>query len=56
MKLLMFHAKEFWYKPYSSAFTTEKTNFENCLIIFIHVEEIDKDKGDVIGKAVGNRK
>ncbi|KKT58094.1 MAG: Threonyl-tRNA synthetase editing domain protein [Candidatus Amesbacteria bacterium GW2011_GWA1_44_24] len=56
MKLLIFHAKEFWYKPYSSASATEKTNFENCLVIFIHVEEVDKDKGDMIGKAVGNIK
>jgi len=53
----MFHAESFWYKPYNSASTeTEKTSFENCLVIFIHVEEIDKDKGDVIGKAVGNIK
>ena len=52
----MFHTKSFWYKPYNSAPTTEKTSFENCLIIFIHVEEIDKDKGGVVGKAVGNIK
>jgi len=56
MKLLMFHAKEFWYKPYSSASTTEKTNFENCLVIFIHAEEADKGKSDVVDKAVGNIK
>jgi len=57
MKLLMCHTKSFWYKPYNpDSSETEKTSFENCLVIFIHVEEIDKDKGDVIGKAVGNIK
>lgn len=57
MKLLMFHTKSFWYKPYSSdSPETEKTSFENCLVIFIHVEEADKGKSDVVDKAVGNIK
>ena len=57
MKLLMFHAESFWYKPCSSdSSETEKTSFENCLVIFIHVEEADKGKSDVVDKAVGNIK
>src|SRR3990167_4749633 len=57
MKLLMFHAKSFWYKPYNSdSSETEKTIFQNCLVIFIHVEEADKGKSDVVDKAVGNIK
>ena len=57
MKLLMFHTKTFWYKPYNQdSSETEKTSFENCLVIFIHVEETDRDKSDVVGKAAGNIK
>ena len=57
MKILMFHTKSFWYKPYNSdSPETEKTIFEDCLVTFIHVEEADKGKGDVVGKAVGNIK
>lgn len=57
MKLLMFHTRSFWYKPYNPiSIETEKTSFENCLVIFIHVEETDKDKNDVVGKVVGNIK
>lgn len=57
MKLLMFHTRSFWYKPYNpTSIETEKTSFENCLVIFIHVEETDKDKSDVVGKVVGNIK
>jgi len=57
MKLLMFHTNSFWYKPYNfDSPETEKTSFENCLVIFIHVEEIDKTKNDVVDKAVGNIK
>lgn len=53
----MFHTKSFWYKPYNSdSPEIEKTSLANCLVIFIHVEERDKDKGDVVGKAVGNIK
>ena len=57
MKLLMFHTKTFWYKPYNpDSSEIEKTSFENCLVIFIHVEETDRDKSDVVGKAAGNIK
>ena len=57
MKLLMCHTKSFWYKPYNpDSSETEKTTFQNCLVIFIHVEEADKGKSDVIDKAVGNIK
>ncbi|MBU0978560.1 MAG: threonyl-tRNA synthetase editing domain-containing protein [Patescibacteria group bacterium] len=57
MKLLMFHTKSFWYKPYSpNSSETEKTSFENCLVIFIHAEETNKDNSDVVDKAVGNIK
>lgn len=57
MKLLMFYTKSFWYKPYSpDSPETEKTSFENCLVIFIHVEEADKGKSDVVDKVVGNIK
>jgi len=53
----MFHTKSFWYKPYNSnSVETEKTIFENCLVIFIHVEETDKGNNGVINKAVGNIK
>jgi len=53
----MFHTKSFWYKPDNSdSSEAEKTSFENCLVIFIHVEETDKNKSDVIDKAVGNIK
>ena len=57
MKLLMFHTKTFWYKPYNSdSSEIEKMSFENCLVIFIHVEETDKGNNGVINKAVGNIK
>ena len=57
MKLLMCHTKSFWYKPYNTdSSKTEKTSFRDCLVIFIHVEEADKGKNDVIDKAVGNIK
>ncbi|KKQ26419.1 MAG: Threonyl-tRNA synthetase editing domain protein [Microgenomates group bacterium GW2011_GWC1_37_12b] len=57
MKLLMLHTESFWYKPYNSdSSKTEKTIFQNCLVIFIHVEEADKGRNDVIDKAVGNIK
>jgi hypothetical protein len=57
MKLLMFHTKSFWYKPYySDSSETEKTSFDNSLVIFIHVEETDKVDNDVVDKAIGNIK
>lgn len=57
MKLLMFHAKTFWYKPFISDSTElEKTTLDNSLVVFIHVEANDKGKSDIINKAVGNIK
>lgn len=57
MKLLMFHIKSFWYKPFiSDSVGSEKTTLENSLVAFIHVEENDKEKSDIINKAVGNIK
>ena len=56
MKLLMFHAKEFWYKPHTDLTNTAKSNSINdALIAFIHVEESDKNREEeVISKSVGN--
>ena len=56
MKLLMFHAKEFWYKPHTNLTNTAKSNSINdALIAFIHIEESDKNrKEEVISKTVGN--
>lgn len=57
MKLLMFHAKEFWYKPYNpDSAETEKTVVNDCIVTFIHVEEPDKDNKDIVDKTVGNIK
>ncbi len=53
----MFHTKNFWYKPYNlDSPQTEKMSFDNSLVIFIHIEEADKVKNDVVDKAVGNIK
>ena len=55
MKLLMFHAKEFWYKPHAnSADASKSDNITDAIIAFIHVEENDMNKDEVIDKAVGN--
>jgi hypothetical protein len=55
MKLLMFHAEEFWYKPYwPDKLEAAKTTLPASLVVFIHVEEEDKEKPDVVDKAVGN--
>lgn len=58
MKLLMFHANEFWYKPYTDSTNVAKSNnITNSIITFIHVEEGDKErKEEVINRAVGNLK
>lgn len=57
MKLLMFHTKTFWCKPFvPSSDESEKTAFDNSLVVFIHVEENDKEKSDIVNKAVGNIK
>lgn len=55
MRLLMFHAGEFWYRPYQAGEPeTEKTTLPASLVVFIHVEEVDKDRADAVNKAVGN--
>ncbi|OGN96224.1 MAG: hypothetical protein A2Z77_08465 [Chloroflexi bacterium RBG_13_51_36] len=55
MKLLMFHAEEFWYRPFwPDKPEAAKTTLSVCLVVFIHVEEADKEKVEVVDKAVGN--
>ncbi len=55
MKLLMFHAEEFWYSPYlPDKPEAAKTTLPVSLVVFIHVEEADKEKAEVVDKAVGN--
>ena len=57
MKLLMFHAEEFWYRPHlPDQPEVAKTTLPASLVVFIHVEEADKDRKDVVEKAVGNIK
>jgi len=56
MKLLMFHAKEFWYKPHAGlGDATESDKITDAIVAFIHVEESDKNRAEEIAdKAVGN--
>jgi hypothetical protein len=55
VKLLMFHAEEFWYRPHlPDEPEAEKTTLAAGLVVFVHVEPEDKDRSDVIDKAVGN--
>src|SRR3989338_268209 len=58
MKLLMFYAKEFWYKPYVGLTDMEKSdNITNAIVAFVHVEEEDNGREEkVVSKAVGNLK
>lgn len=58
MKLLMFHAKEFWYKPHTGLTNVVKSdNITDSIVAFIHVEKGDKErKEEVINRAVGNLK
>jgi len=57
MKLLMFHAEEFWYRPHlPDEPEAAKTALPASLVVFIHVEESDKERRDVVDKAVGNIK
>ena len=57
MKLLMFHSKEFWYKPHIETNTVKSDNITDSIVAFIHVEEGDeKRKDEVIDKATGNLK
>lgn len=55
MKLLMFYAGEFWYRPHlPDRPEGEKTTLASGLVVFIHVEQEDKDRVDAVDKAVGN--
>ena len=55
MKLLMFHAEEFWYRPHlPDEPEADKTTLPAGLVVFMHVEQADKDMPDVVDKAVGN--
>ena len=60
MKLLMFHALEFWYKTHKKTLQSvedlnEEKKFENASLIFIHAEEKDeKDANSVLRKALKN--
>jgi len=58
MKLLMFHVKEFWYKPdIDSADISKGNTMTNAIVAFVHVEEGDKTrKEEIIKKAAGNLK
>jgi len=55
MKLLMLHAKQFWYKPHTDLADAKNDNITDAIVAFIHVEEIDNlRKNDVTDKAVRN--
>ena len=55
MKLLMFHAGEFWYRAHlPDEPEAEKTTLPSGVVVFIHVEQQDADRADAVDKAVGN--
>ncbi|MGQ4915985.1 MAG: threonyl-tRNA synthetase editing domain-containing protein [Candidatus Asgardarchaeia archaeon] len=60
MKLLMFHALEFWYKTSrknlpDTVEVDEENEFKNSSLIFIHTEEKDENnKNSVLRKALKN--
>ena len=55
MKLLMLHAKQFWYKPHADSAGAKSDDITDAIVAFIHVEENDVNKADdVIDRAVGN--
>jgi hypothetical protein len=57
MRLLMFHAEEFWYRPHlPDQSDVARTSLPPSLVVFIHVEQQDKDREDVAEKAAGNIK
>ena len=57
MKLLMFHAEEFWYRAHlPDEPEGEKTTLPAGQVVFIHVEQEDKDRPEVVDRAVGNIK
>jgi hypothetical protein len=58
LKLLLFHSKEFWYIPYSenTASPQEKETITDTIVAFIHVEEQDKGREDLVSNAAQNVK
>ena len=62
MKLLMFGAKEFWYKTFSKTIgnvesVNEEKRIQDSITVFINVEKEDEERREeVISKAVGNIK
>ncbi len=57
MKLLMFHAGEFWYRPHQpDGPEPERTALPEGLVVFAHVEETDGERPEAVDKAVGNIK
>ncbi len=57
MKLLMFHAGEFWYRPnLPEGPEPEKTTLPEGLVVFAHVEESDGERPEAVDKAAANIK
>lgn len=60
MKLLMFGAREFWYKTFSKTLENakdinEEKQIEDAVVVFINVEKEDEGrKQELLSKAVGN--
>ena len=54
MKLLMLHAKQFWYKPYTNLADAKNDNITDAIVAFIHVEENDMNRNEAMDGAVGN--
>ena len=50
----MLHARQFWYKPHTDLADAKNENVNNAIVAFIHVEENDMDRNEIIGKAAGN--
>lgn len=56
MKLLMFHAKEFWYKPYAQD-AARSDSLTDSLVAFAHVEEGDAGRMEyATSRAIGHLK
>lgn len=62
MKLLLFHAPEFWFRTHSKALTDAPDDFrekrvESCVVVFVHAEPRDaEDRPGVVTKLVKNVK
>ncbi len=54
MKLLMLHAKQFWYKPHNDLADANGDDITDAIVAFIHVEENDMNRDEAIDKAIGN--